>query len=424
MDKRFRVPFTKLSAEAWKRLTNTAICTFYLVHIVYGILNDSFLMGFGTDYLSYWSAGKIADVQGYPFIYDVENQRSTQLAECEQHNPISCDTLVPAPIFPVFVIPFQLLSKMESETGFLIWTAINLVTLVGYLVFFQRRICRENHFLVTPKNILFLMLISFPVFTNFIQGQVKVILLICVGEFIRSACSKKPILAGAWLGGLLINPQLLILIIPIFFFLKNWKVIIGFVLFSSIVLTGSLLLSGVNGMASMVNLWTKYIPEMYPQTMMNWRTLALQINYYLKSPIGWVVAGAGILLTLFLCLKLLEDRSKFGSVRWVMVMLGIFAATCAVTWQSNIPMAMVLIPFLMFAFEKNFLSDRLLFIWVYLIPLVFMAEYLLGVVNILGIIPDIQINVTLTGVSGLILNMCLIGAVLRYLYPKQSDLEK
>jgi hypothetical protein len=104
-------------------------------------------------------------------------------------------------------------------------------------------------------------------------------------------------------------------------------------------------------------------------------------------------------------------------------MLGILAATCAVTWHSNIPMAMILIPFLIYVAEKNLLSHSLIFLWVSLTPLVFMMEYILVVFIILGVIPDIMINSTLTGVSGLILNMVLTVAVLRYLNKRHPDLQ-
>ena len=53
------------------------------------------------------------------------------------------------------------------------------------------------------------MLISYPVHINLYYGQVEVFLVICVGEFIRSAVNKKPILSGIWLGGLLLNHKCL-----------------------------------------------------------------------------------------------------------------------------------------------------------------------------------------------------------------------
>lgn len=415
MAKHFRIPFTQLNYEAWKRLVITAICAFYLLHIGYGIIKGNFLPDFGGDYLAFWSAGKIADEKGYAFIYDAEEQRKTQMAELEAYDALSGASLRPAPILPIFVIPFQYLSRLNSRSGYLLWTVINLAALIGYLVFFQRKIRGENQTSASVKNILFLTLISFPVFANFVQGQVKVLLVICMGEFLRAALSKKPLPAGAWLGGLLLNPQLLILIIPSLFLLRNWKVLCGFAVTSIGVLGGSLLLSGFEGMSSMANLWTNNMPGMSPQTMMNWRMLGLQLNYYFNSSFGWVISGIGVIFTLLLCIKILRHKAPLGSAEWVVAVAGIMAATCAVTWHSNIPMAMVLIPFLIFLFERKLFSDKLVFFWVCLTPLVFIAEYMLGFIILTGVLPDNLVFTSLMGISGLILNLLLTVAVFRRL---------
>ena len=134
-------------------------------------------------------------------------------------------------------------------------------------------------------------------------------------------------------------------------------IIIGFILTSAAVLTVSYFLSGFEGIKSMAGLWIKFVPGIAtnnPQAMMNWRMLALQINHYFSSSlIGWTIAGVGIFLTLFLIMRILQNRPLFGSDDWLMVMLGIFAATCAITWHSHVTMALVLIPILIYAAKKN-----------------------------------------------------------------------
>ena len=44
--------------------------------------------------------------------------------------------------------------------------------------------------------------------------------MIRTGEFIRSSLNKKPVLSGIWLAGLLLKPQLLILIVPIILLMR------------------------------------------------------------------------------------------------------------------------------------------------------------------------------------------------------------
>jgi len=121
---------------------------------------------------------------------------------------------IPAPLFAVFFIPFKYLSKVNLQVSYWIWTSINLVALIGYLVFFLRKIFPQDKTAASPWKFLIPVLLSFPVFNNLINGQVEVFTLICAGEFVRNSLDKKPFLSGVWLGGLLIKPQLLILIIP------------------------------------------------------------------------------------------------------------------------------------------------------------------------------------------------------------------
>jgi hypothetical protein len=113
----------------------------------------------------------------------------------------------------------------------------------------------------------------------------------------------------------------------------------------------------------------------------------------------------------------------FGSNHWVMSILGVFAATCAITWHSNIPMAMMLIPLLIYISEKNLFSDKILFLWVCITPLVFIVEYILAVILILGIIPDNMIFTSLTGVSSLFLNMLLLVAVFKNIKLQRIQLQ-
>ena len=64
--------------------------------------------------------------------------------------------------------------------------------------------------------------------------------------------------SGIWLGGLLLKPQLLIIIIPILIIQKNWKVLMGFFASSGVIIGSSLILSGTKGMRSLIDLWTQF----------------------------------------------------------------------------------------------------------------------------------------------------------------------
>jgi len=303
--------------------------------------------------------------------------------------------------------------------GYWLWTTFNLVVLIGYLVFYLRKINPGTVTRISNLYLLSIMLISYPVFINFLCAQVEVFLVICAGEFIRSAVGKKPLLSGIWLGGLLLKPQLLILIIPIFLIMRNWKVLFGFMVSSGIILMTSLFLSGHAGMQALINLWTKYsigIASNSPYAMINWRMVGINLNPYIGTSIGWVITGLGMALTMLAVYFLIKKNPPFGSPPWVMSMMGVFSATIAVTWHSHYHMAMVLIPFLVFVSVYQLLPQKILFSWAIITPVV-----LLGIM-----IVDLFFQVVMrsnsmnydvlivTAFSGFIINIVVFVSTLRF----------
>jgi len=184
----------------WKIPILVVIVCFNLILIIVWVVNGSFFSIYGRDYLAYWSAGKIADQKGYSEIYDLNNLRSVQTQELEslgvfaKTDDSSAYPVIPVPYFSFYILPFQILSKIDLVYGYWLWTILNLIILIGYLVFFMRRILPESGTIVNGLKLLIPILISNPVFYNSIVGQVNVLLLVCAGEFIRNAVRKKSIL--------------------------------------------------------------------------------------------------------------------------------------------------------------------------------------------------------------------------------------
>jgi len=218
------------------------------------------------------------------------------------------------------------------------------------------------------------MLISYSVFYNITCGQVEVFVLICAGEFLRNAVKKKPIISGLWLGGLLLKPQLLILIIPIFILMRNWKALSGFFVSSGLILATSLWLSGLAGMRAQIDLWTKYsagIATTAPERMINWRMVGVNLNNLFNTSLGWLITGLGIGLTILAVYFLIKHNAPYGSSSWVITVGGVFSATLAITWHSHYHMAMVLIPFLVYASIKKIMPETVIFLWGITTPVVF-----------------------------------------------------
>jgi hypothetical protein len=370
----------------WKIQILIAVVCFNLLLIIVWVVSGSFFSIYGGDYFAYWSAGKIADQKGYSEIYDLNNLRSVQTQELEslgvfEKIDASLNPVFPAAYFSFFILPFQILSKIDLVYGYWLWTILNLIILIGYLVFFMGRILPESGAIVNGLKLLIPILVSYPVFHNFIFGQVNVLLLVCTGEFIRNAVRRKPIFSGLWLGGLLVKPPLLILIIPIILIMRNWKVLMGFVASSGIILVTSFMLSGSAGIKAMINLWLRYsvgFATSSPQVMINWRMVGFNLNDIFNTSLGWVITGLGMVLTILALYSLIKQIPPLGSPLWVITMLGVFSATLAITWHAHQHMAMVLIPFLLYASLYKLLPEKTLFSWTIVTPVVWIGMAIVG----------------------------------------------
>ncbi len=414
--------FSITGEHYWFNLVLFTLFCFYAAYFTLLVWLGNFPFQYGEDFLAYWSAGKLADEKGYSEIYDLTALKTVQTTALNEAGlPITVnDTSIPtmpAPILSIFVVPFQLLSKVDPETGYWIWTVITLAVLVGYLTFFLKKTLPNDSSLKPGNKVLILTMLFYPVFNNLTQGQINIFLLVFTGEFIRASLNKKPFIAGLYLGGLLLKPQLLILIIPIILVLRYWKLLLGFVASSGIVIFPSIFLSGPEGMRGLIGLWTEYsglaLPNK-PENMVNWRMIGHSFNLIFDSNAGWMITAAGIVLTIAAVIYLVKSMPEFGSARWVFLLLGVFAATLVTTWHTHYAMVLVLIPFLAYAGINNLLSVRTISKWVIATALVWMVTVIIGALDIFP--PNLPVNdysSMVIGFSGFILNLAILYAVTR-----------
>jgi hypothetical protein len=99
----------------------------------------------------------------------------------------------------------------------------------------------------------------------------------------------------------------------------------------------------------------------------------------------------------------------------VMIMLGVFSATLAVTWHSHFHMAMVLIPFLIYCSFSMMLSAKVVFYWAVMTPLFIIA------INIIFILVSyfskndiIEISRLFPGIIGFLLNLVILISAVRF----------
>ena len=414
-----QLPFSHLNFDKWQNLILVGLFIFYFAQFGFMSTKESFLQGYGVDYLAFWSIGKIADEKGFSEIYDIGNIRPVQFQVLVDRGMVkkgdeASISPIPAPLFSFFALPFLFLSRIDPKQSYWIWTGINLVVLIGYLIFFIKNTLPDSLYSLQTKQTLMLLLLAFPTIVNLTEGQVEVFLVVCMGEFIRTAINKKPLLSGLWLGGLLLKPQLLIIIVPIIVLKRYWKMVFGFSISSVVIVGSSLILAGTRGMRALIGLLFKYgegIASNSPERMINWRMVAVNLN----SSIGWIIAIAGMGLTLLAAYYLIKNEIVFGSPKWVMAMLGIFSASLAFTWHSHFHMAAALIPFLLYCSLTQILNKKVVLYWAVSTPAILMivTSAALALLIIAGIrISDF--GAMLLGISGFISNLALLGSVLYY----------
>lgn len=402
-----KIPFQNFSSQSWINLASFAVVVYYLLQVSLALYAGNLFNTIGSDYLSFWSVGRIANNQGYDYVYDLPLLSQVQKPF---HEDIPTDRIyapIPAPFFAIFIVPFQIISIFNPNVGFSLWTILNLVGLVIYLRFFIRDLIPG----VVPNRPLAVLLISLPVFHTLFWGQINVWLIICLGEFMRATVREKDFKSGLWLAGLMIKPQTLILLIPALLMQRSWKKLAGFTTASVGIIIVSTMLVGIQGMLSLVGLWLNYasgIPTNAPENMVNWRMVALRLNSFSSPAIGWGVAIAGLLVTLMACFLLWYRQWSQSKFRFSTALLGTLAATTAITWHSHLHMMAIILPPLVYLAVQNQIPKKLLYYWTFSPPLILFVTFILSVSVKLGYLPDYGYEYLFLGICGLVLHLSIL----------------
>lgn len=266
-----------LSPSRFLNLTIFTLITIYALFTGWMISRGGMGDPVGGDFRPFLASAQIARTSGYASIYNSRTQEEVQEALISRYRTGDIDVL-PVFFLPVFIIPFQPFLLVGFPASFGIWTLMNL----GLLILFVRRFARGNSLL----PVLGLLLASYPVFANFLWGQVNIWLLWCITGFLEAWETGKPFRGGLWLGGLLIKPQTLVWLIPALALSREWKILAGFGVTALGLLLVSLLLAGPEGMLAWLRLPLQYVgesPAIVPEAMMNVRVLSKMLALVLPS---------------------------------------------------------------------------------------------------------------------------------------------
>jgi len=391
-------------------LVIAAFLVFYAGQVIFDMASSNYCGNLAIDYCAFWSAGKIANTNGYEQVYNLDRLWEIQQPIASKHMLPAQYAPVPVPYLPVFIAPFQLFALLDIVPGFWIWTIINLAGIIAYLVFFTRNIGQEKPIKIRA---LLLLILSLPVFLDLFQGQVNLWLMICTGEFLRKIMDDKPFPAGLWLGGLLIKPQILVLIIPMLLYKRSFSAIYGFAVSSFGLVLISLMLGGRTVFLQLLQLWIGYsggLPSNYPESMMNWRMVAYNINALFYSQIGWWIAMPCLIVTSLLAIYQWKFSSNRLSVHFAVTILGTFAATSAVAWHSHFSMSMIMLPILLYLLSRDALPKRVFSLWVFLPPSLMLSVYIIASFIKMGLLPTSLYPILnlMSGLRGLILNIYIL----------------
>ncbi len=338
------LPFHGITAEGWGNLAIAGLIMFWILQVAFEIIQSTIFAHLGSDFASFWSAGYIANHAGYAAVYDLNLMRRVQaplLPSVDSGRFVFQPN--PTPYLPVFVLPFQLLALMPPLLAGAFWLLLNIIGTVWYLRYFGDRVAGRY-----PSARLALMLmVSAPAFLNLFTGQINLPLMICVGEYLLAALAGRDLRAGLWLGGLLLKPQCLVLVIPALLLERSGKTLLGFIGSSAAIVAASWIMGGTASLQLLGGLWLGYasgLPTNDPQLMMNWRMIALQLGAFTGSQVGWTVAIIGLVATAVFGIRMWLRRGNAGPTRLTIAVATLFAATSLVAWHSHVHMAMILIP--------------------------------------------------------------------------------
>ena len=398
-----------LPKSAWLNLTIFVILFYLLVYIGQPLLDGGWCLL--NDYLGYYSAGQIMNTETPSAVYDfnmLEDYQTDLHRICGEDSP---DTEVISMVYlPVFFLPFRILALLNFPISVIIWLILNLTLLILYLNFFTKKVFGEK----LPFQAFALILISIPVFKNFITGQVNIWLLIGMGEFIRALVSDKPYRAGLWLGVILVKPQLLILILPFLLIQKQYKVLGGFAISSAIVIGFSLILVGWDGMIGFKDIIFESAQggaTSHYDLMMNWRAVGYYISKWVGPTAGASIEIGGSVLTAALPLIAFRKTMSVKSPKFGVALLAVLAATSVVTYHAHTHTAMILIPILLYLLLNGTMAQKIFNIW-FLAPSVFnFIQFLVGAMVVLSVLPfgfAYFVNFS-NGLVIFVLNLILLG---------------
>jgi hypothetical protein len=331
----------------------------YLAAAIYAVGLFNYV---GLDFRAYWASAAIARDLGVAAVFDPPTQERYQHAfYADAARPPAVYEVFPLPYLPAFVLillPFGLLPPVP---GYAAWVLATLALVAVY----TWRIARQAG-AARPWQPLAMGLVCLPTFAAVLTGQLDALLLVALGEVLLAVLRGAPGRAGAWLAGLLLKPHMLALLAP--WVLLTWqrRCLAGLIAGGAGVLGVSLAVAGLDGLLALARLLAQLfggVATNYPESMMNWRALALNLGWVVPPGLAWGVALAGMAATGALAVAAGRAAAPLTPDRTVVAVLGLYAATAALVWHAHVYTALPLLLPLAYLHARGQAPRWLLPVW-------------------------------------------------------------
>jgi hypothetical protein len=399
------------------RRTNLLVTALLVLWIFFTVLmtwGHGFFDYTGIDYRSFYTSAQIAATAGFAQVYDLNLQEQFQRPIFETYSriPLAYYATVPTPFLPVFVAAFLPIQVVPPVASLAAWSLLNLVVAGWY---FRRLLCAAGA--EPTRGTLVWFIVACPVVLTLLAGQVNTWLFICLGEFMLALMSGRELRSGLWLSGLLLKPQMLVIIVPGLLLARRFSALASFTFASAILVGVSFLLARAEGMTAMVNLVALYPGEVatnFPDSMMNWRALAVHLAPLIGREPAFVLAIVGSVITGLVALTLWLRVPRARAEAWPIVVLGSCAATGVVAWHSHVHAGFPLLAPIAYLVGSGQVSLRLFNAWV-------LGPTALFLVVALSLTDKLGHNAV--GLGMLIVNLCILAWALKQ-RDKQSDKQR
>lgn len=235
----------KSVANKWVYITLISILVFCSAYFLV-VFTTEFFTGSGTyhgrhyDFLAFYSAAHFVTSGDIAQIYSASAMTSFERTIVP--HPVSALGYMPflnPPFMAVIIAPLSLLQINDSR---LIWMLINL-SLMAWLAFTLTKSVGSRYM---RALYMFLIIASYPVLQNLIQGQISIFILAGCLLSLYAYENKKLMTSGALLSVLAIKPQLALFVGLGLVLFRQWRMIKGLLLATLALVVLSLPFTGFN----------------------------------------------------------------------------------------------------------------------------------------------------------------------------------